>query len=404
MARPISSLPSLRRHKATNQAVVTVRLANGHTKDLYLGRHGTAASRAEHNRVVAILLANGGVYPMGMVDVTVSEALVRYTKHVVGYYVALDGTPTGTADDIKIALGYLRRLFGPTPLTEFGISEYKTVRQALIDDGRVRSQVNRRAGQVRAFVRWCVEESLPVAPGVLERLRAVRPLSPGRDGVPEGEAREPADPAAVEKVLPLLSRPLAAMVRLLRLTGARPSEILRLKPCEIDRTGEVWAITPTRHKGSWRGKARVIYVGPDAQAVLTPWLLKTPGPDAYVFSPARAVVEKNAERSANRKTPLYPSHAMRNATKRKGRALQRRPREYYVHTALSGAVWRACEKAGVKPFSPYSLRHLKAVELREKFGLEHVRAVLGHSVQAMSDHYSKAADKVLAAHAAKVCG
>ena len=253
------------------------------------------------------------------------------------------------------------------------------------------------------WVKWCVEEGI-VSGAVLEGLRAVRPLAPGRCGAPEGKAVAPADPAAVEKVLPLLPRPVAAVVKLLRLTGARPSEILMLRPREIDRTGDVWTLSPTLHKGSWRGKSRVIYLGAEAQAVLAPWLLKTPGPDAYVFSPARFIAEVLSERSANRKTPRWPSHMERNATKRKGKARRRPPRECYNRLALSKAVQRGCLKAGVKPFSPYGLRHLKAVELRERYGLEYVRAVLGHSFSGMSDHYSKAADKSLAARAARECG
>ncbi len=335
---------------------------------------------------------------------TMAEALVRYAAHIDAYYRNPDGTPTGTAEDIKITLGYLRRLFAHLPLCEFDIRCFKRARQEMIDDGRVRNQVNRRAGMVRSFVRWCVAEELPIVPGVLEKMRAVRPLAPGRDGVPEGETREPADPAAVAKVLPLLPPMVAAALQLIRLTGARPSEILKLRPREIDRTGPVWSITPTRHKGSWRGKPRVLYVGPDAQAVLTPWLLKTPGPDAFVFSPARSVADRIAERAANRKTPRWPSHMKRNATKRKGVARKRPAGEFYTHVAFSCAVRRACKKAKVPPFTPYQLRHLKAVELRERYGLEHVRAVLGHSFQGMSDHYSKAADKVLASRAASEAG
>jgi integrase len=94
----------------------------------------------------------------------------------------------------------------------------------------------------------------------------------------------------------------------------------------------------------------------------------------------------------------------RNATKRKGAARKRAPRDYYTHLALSCAVRRACITAKVTPFTPYQLRHLKATELRERYGLEHVRAVLGHSFQAMSDHYSKAADKALAAKVAAEAG
>jgi integrase len=409
MSRPRNPIPTPRNHKGS--AVVDVH-DGGRRRTVTLGTWGSIEASQEFERLLSRLRIGQPVAPRtpvqpptsDAVDLTVAEALDRYTTHIERYYVHPDGTPTGTADDIKITLGYLTRLFAHLPIRELDIRGFKAVRQALIDDKRVRTQVNRRAGQVRAFIRWCVEESLPVAPGVLERLRAVRPLSPGRDGASEGETREPADPKAVEKVLPLLPASIAAIVRLLRLTGARPSEILKLKPREIERTGDVWTITPTRHKASWRGKSRTIYIGPEAQAVLAQWLLKTPGQDAYVFSPTRFLAEKNSERSANRVTPLYPSHAKRNSTKVKGSARKRPPREYYVHTALSGAVWRACKAAGVTPFSPYSLRHLKAVELRERYGLEHVRAVLGHSFQSMSDHYSKAADKTLAARAAAEAG
>jgi integrase len=210
----------------------------------------------------------------------------------------------------------------------------------------------------------------------------------------------------VAKVLPFLPPMVAAAFQVVRLTGARPSEVLRLKPRELDRTGKEWVLTPTRHKGSWRGKSRTIYLGPEAQAALEPWLAKTPNPDAFVFSPARAVAERNAERSANRQTPRYPSHMKRNAAKRKGIRGKRQPAEVYDHLAFCNAVRRACKKANVPHFSPYQLRHLRAVELREnvKYGLEYVRAVLGHSFAGMSDHYSKAADKALAAKAASEIG
>ena len=63
-----------------------------------------------------------------------------------------------------------------------------------------------------------------------------------------------------------------------------------------------------------------------------------------------------------------------------------------------------CRRANVKPFSPYQLRHLRAVELREKYGLEVVRAVLGQGVLSMAEHYSKGADATLAGKAAAECG
>ncbi len=398
-----SSFPSLRHHKPTGQGVVTVRLASGGRKDLYCGGHATAAAKAEYNRIVGLLAANGGIYPDDGTDLTVAEALVKYVVFIDGYYRNPDGTPTGTADDIKITLGYIKRLFAPTPLGEFGIQQLKLVREAMIADDRVRNQVNRRVGMVRGFVKWCVKAGLMSAV-VLEGLRAVRPLAPGRSAAKEREPVQPADPTSVVKALPFLSKPLAAVVGLLRLTGARPSEILTMRPRDLDRTADVWVLSPARHKGSWRGKSRAVHFGPEARALLAPWLDATPSADAYIFSPVRAEAERNAERGAGRKTPRWASHMARNVTKRKGAKRARPIKDRYCHLALSCAVRRACLKAKVTAFTPYSLRHLKAVELRERYGLEHVRATLGHSFAGMSDHYSKAADSALAARAAAETG
>jgi integrase len=393
MSRTPSVLPVYRHHKPTNQAVCTVRLANGGRKDLYLGKYNSAASKSEFGRIVSIISANGGIYPIAAPDLTINEALVRYTKFIKGYYVDLSGRSTGTSEDIKITLGYLKRLFGPTPLADFGPGEFKTVRAAMIEDDRVRIQVNKRSAQVRQFFKWCVEEQI-VSPMVLEGIRAVRALDPGRSGVKEGKVVEPADPVAVEKAIPFMPPAVAAVVAILRYTGARPNEILSMRPCDLDRSLDVWSFNPPRHKTAWRGKKRSIYIGPEAKQFLSPWLLGV-GPDELVFTPARSEQFRNRQRSEARKTPL------RSSSKPKQ---NRQFSDRYKHRALSKAVLRACDQAGVTSFSPYQLRHLKAVELREQYGLEVARAVLGHGYKAMSDHYSKAADSTLATKAAREVG
>lgn len=276
MPRRRNPFPTPRQHKGA--AVVDV--YDGATRrTVTLGPWGSSEAQHEYERLLARLRLKKPVVAhasTASADVTIAEALLRHVDHIESYYRNPDGTPTGTAEDIKITLGYLRRLFAPLPLNEFDIRCFKALRQELINDGRVRNQVNRRAGMVRSFIRWCVEEELPVAVGVLERLRAVKPLAPGRDGVPEGERREPVSPADIETVLPFLSPTVAAALQVLRFTGARPSEILKIKPNEIDRSVTPWELKPTRHKGSWRGKKRVIYLGPEAQAVLAPGSSRRP--------------------------------------------------------------------------------------------------------------------------------
>ena len=142
-------------------------------RTITLGPWESEQAQKEYERLLARLRTGKPAVERpgaGPADMTVAEALVRYTGYIENYYRTPDGTPTGTADDIKITLSYLTRMFAALPLREFDIRCFKAVRQALIDDKRVRNQVNRRAVMVRSFIRWCVEEELPVATGVLEKL------------------------------------------------------------------------------------------------------------------------------------------------------------------------------------------------------------------------------------------
>ena len=91
--------PSYRRHKPTGQAVVTI---DG--RDFYLGKHGSLASRAEYDRLIAEWLANGRRLSSasdggGQADLTVSELLLAFLQFADGYY-RKGGQPTGEADNI----------------------------------------------------------------------------------------------------------------------------------------------------------------------------------------------------------------------------------------------------------------------------------------------------------------
>src|SRR5262245_32275140 len=112
MARTPAAGPVYRLHRPSGRAVCTVRLPDGTRKDLYLGAYDTAEARAEFGRGAAVVAANGGNYPADRCELTVNEALVRYGKFIDGYYRDPDGRQTGSADDIRVSLGYLRRLFG----------------------------------------------------------------------------------------------------------------------------------------------------------------------------------------------------------------------------------------------------------------------------------------------------
>src|SRR5262245_26822347 len=115
---------------------------------------------------------------------------------------------------------------------------------------------------------------------------------------------------------------------------------------DIDMGGAVWLYKLPTHKTAWRGKSRSIAIGPKAQDVLKEFF--TPNIDDYLFSPTRAVEERLAERSANRKTPRYPSHMDRNAKQLKSHR-KRPPKCKYDRTSHARAVARACDQAFPPP-------------------------------------------------------
>jgi hypothetical protein len=85
---------------------------------------------------------------------------------------------------------------------------------------------------------------------------------------------------------------------------------------EVDRGGDVWVFTPKHHKTEHHGKDRTIYIGPKAQAILAPYLVKAG--DGYVFK-------------------------------------TRRYRPYNADT-YRRAIHRACDRAKVERWSPNRLR------------------------------------------------
>jgi integrase len=125
----------------------------------------------------------------------------------------------------------------------------------------------------------------------------------------EAEPVGPVPIEHVEAVLPRLPRPVAAMVRLQLLCGCRAGEVMVMRGCDLTPGDPVWEYRPARHKNSWRGKGRVILLGPKAQEIVREFL--KPDLTAYLFSPADVVEEMHARRRASRKSKPTPSELAR---------------------------------------------------------------------------------------------
>jgi integrase len=213
----------------------------------------------------------------------------------------------------------------------------------------------------------------------------------------------------VNNTLPHLNPTLRAMVEVQRLTGARPGEICRMCPSDIDEDEAVWLYRPATHKTAHLGRNRVIAIGPRAQAILERF--RPLDPNAVFFSPRRAVEAYHAGRSENRVTPLYASHARRNAAVRV-KTPRRKPRESYTVCAYGQGIRKGIEKANSLPgpvvldiphWHPNQLRHTFATKIRKEHGLEAAQVTLGHSKADVTQVYAER-DLELATRVAKAAG
>ena len=381
--------PSYRHHKPSGQAVVTL---DG--RDIYLGRYGTPQSRAEFDRLLAEWLSNGRRFPAPAsahgTDLSVNELSLAYLAFADGYYTKR-GKPTSEPGSIRQTIKPLRQLYGHTLAREFGPLQLKAVRQAMIDAGLCRNEVNKRTGRIVRLFKWAVGEAI-VPPSLHHGLIAVSGLRRGRADVRESEPVKPVPDAFVDAIRPHVPPQLWAMVELMRLSGMRPQEVCLMRTIDIDRSGRVWIFTPETHKTEHHGRERRIYLGPTAQEILRPWLRMEL--TAYLFSPREAMQHRLAERRRNRKSKVQPSQKNRSKARPK-----RKPGERYDTRSLYHAVaygirkaQDAAKKAGERPIAdwhPNQLRHNAATRLRREFGLDVARAVLGHSSPVVTEVYAE---------------
>ena len=225
------------------------------------------------------------------------------------------GRVTGEVTNIKYAIRSLRALYGHTPAKDFGPLQLKTVRQAIIETGICRNEVNRRIRIITRAFKWAVSEAM-VPPSTHHGLQAVSGLRRGRCEARESDAVRPVPEAFVEAILPYLNRRGPwAMVELQRLTGMRPGEICTMRTCDLDTSGRLWVYTPESHKTEHHGRERRIYIGPRAQETLRLWLRSEL--QAYLFSPLEAETERRVEQRRKRKSPVQPSQELRQKARPK---------------------------------------------------------------------------------------
>ena len=134
-----------------------------------------------------------------------------------------------------------------------------------------RSVINNRVNRIKRVFKWAVSEEL-IPTRIYEGLRTVAGLRYGRTTARETEPVKPVSDHAVEPVLPFVAPQVAAMIKLQRLTGMRPCEVVIMRPCDIDTNCDIWIYEPSDHKNRWRGHRKQIPLGPQAQEIISQFL------------------------------------------------------------------------------------------------------------------------------------
>ena len=395
-------------HKPSGRAYVRI---GG--KVVYLGVYDSPESKKAYARQIAELAAQPSVAaakPAAFGGITVIEVIADFLDFAEGYY-GKDGKPTSHVYTIRAAMRILKELYGDTAAEEFGPLAFRAIQQKLVDQGGSRSTINKLGSIIKLCFKWAVSHEL-VPPKVHQGLLTVPGLKYGRTEARETEPILPVDDELVNATLPHMSPIVADMVRFQRLVGCRPSEVCRIRPCDVSREGDVWEYRPETHKTQYRGRDRVVYVGPKAQAILAPYLDRDS--EAGCFSPAESEALRRKEQRDKRKTKIQPSQRNRRKAKPK-----RQPRTAYDKNSYNRAITRAIEKAnevrteeavdmGIEPilldhWYANQLRHSRATEVRHKFGLEGAQVILGHSRADVTEVYAER-DAGLAAEISRKSG
>ncbi len=384
--KPSPKTPSLRLHKLSKRAFVEIE-----KRRIYLGRYGDPEATEAYHRLIAEWVANGYRLPVSENEITMAEVIAEYLDYAKTYYHDhRTGGPSSTYTEIKVSVDPIKNLYGRVEAVKFGPVALRAIRQQWIDRGLAITTINSYTGNVKQMCKWAASHQLiPIS--VHTGLQTLTGLRRGRGVGKDPVARLPVPLEHVEATIPHLPRQLQAIVRLLLVTGARPSEILNLKRADIDTNGPVWTAILRHHKTSYKGKERRLYFGPRAQSALRPFLLRPD--DAYMFSPQEAERERyqrQAEDAVGRRENQKPN----------ARRTERRVGEKYSPTGLNIAIGRVCEKHSIPKWTPYQIRHLAATTIEATADMETAKAILGHSGLDITQIYVHRDNKTAAAWAA----
>jgi integrase len=289
---------------------------------------------------------------------TVAGLCEAYIEHCRGIY-RRGMNDTSEADNVDYALRPFMDRFGslePDALRPRHLKLY----QEQLAKSVCRSTVKARVNILRRFAKWAASEEL-MSSTVWHDWQTVPTLRRGEHGVKDSDPVTAVADAIVDATLAKLPPTLQAMVKLQRLTGMRPGEVVQVRPRDVNTGAVPWRFDPEHHKTQHHGHERPVFFGPAARAVLAPYLKRDL--EARCFQPVEAVKQ------------------------RRGKKPRRRIGTSYTTRSYRKALWYACDAAGVPRWNPNQLRHSAEQRIEREFGVDVARTVLGHSKVETTEHY-----------------
>lgn len=351
--------PAMRRHKASGQAIAEW-LRHGERHTVYLGAWGSGEARTAYRRFQTEWAAGAHRARTAGGDVFVADVVVRWLDHCERTY-RKRGKATSEVHCNRVALGMVVETYGDAEAAAFDCNRLEVVRSAMIAKGWARKTINKHVARVQRCFSWAVTRGL-VPASVADALRHLKPLQAGRTAAAEPKPRRPVGRGDLDKTLPHLHpnprrrAVLEAMIRVELLTGMRPGEVCSMRPEDLDRSGREWCYRPADGGKTFHlEKARKVWIGPEAQKVLAPFLAAAePGQPVFRFPPwwsGAAWSRISVARYRNR-------------------------------------IRLACKAAGVPVWTPHRLRHTRATELMRVYeDDEKVAAAIGDTAEVARQVY-----------------
>jgi integrase len=375
--KPQISTPTLRMRQDRDYACTYLK-----GKKIQLGRWGSPEADVKFRQLQIQVLTDPTFSFFKQQGVTVDDLCLAYLNH------AKENDPShyhGINTAVKIFLKH----YAGQAVNSLDSRHFVHLQSMFVGHGKSRQYCNMLMQYIRAMLKWGSLRKL-VSAVVHAEAKLVPHLKKGKTPAPEKKKRKDVPDETVDRTLLYLLPTLRDMVQVQRLASMRPSEMIRMKPGEIDMENVhdgvvIWLYVPGRHKNDWRDDdyARIIPLGKPEQDIISARLVGK-SDDDYIFSPKDTMREWYEQRAIKRKTKIPPSQIKR--MERNAKKSRCKVRDCYDANSYNRAITRGItaanknlpDKEKIRHWTPYQLRHTGITALTKKTGsLDIARAVAG---------------------------